>query len=64
MSPADIRARYRFNSAADPRQLADGLLLLIEGAYAISQNLGGRNGPGNAIVWAANALVERATGGG
>jgi AcrR family transcriptional regulator len=44
--------------AHQPKQLADGLLLLVEGAYAISQTLSGRNGPGNAIVWAATALVE------
>ena len=48
--------------APDPKQLADGLLLLVEGAYAISQTLGGRKGPGNAIVWAAEALVEAQTG--
>jgi AcrR family transcriptional regulator len=41
-----------------PRQLADGLLLLVEGAYAISQTLNGAEGPGHAIVWAAEALVE------
>jgi AcrR family transcriptional regulator len=44
--------------APKPKQLADGLLLLVEGAYAISQTLGGRKSPGNAIVWAAKALVE------
>jgi len=41
-----------------PQQLADGLLLLVEGAYAISQTLNGAEGPGHAIVWAAEALVE------
>jgi AcrR family transcriptional regulator len=44
--------------AREPKQLADGLLLLVEGAYAISQTLGGAKGAGNAIVWAAKALVE------
>jgi AcrR family transcriptional regulator len=44
--------------ASQPKQLADGLLLLVEGAYAISQTLGGTKGPGHAIVWAAKALVE------
>jgi AcrR family transcriptional regulator len=44
--------------ARQPKQLANGLLLLIEGAYAISQTLGGREGPGNAILWAAKELVE------
>ncbi len=48
--------------ARQPKQLADGLLLLVEGAYAISQTLGGRKGPGNAIVWAAKALVDAQTG--
>jgi AcrR family transcriptional regulator len=41
-----------------PKQLADGLLLLVEGTYAISQTLGGRKGPGSAILKAAEALVE------
>jgi AcrR family transcriptional regulator len=41
-----------------PRQLADGLMLLVEGAYAISQTLGGPKGPGAAIRSAAKALVE------
>jgi AcrR family transcriptional regulator len=41
-----------------PKQLADGLMLLIEGAYAISQTLGGPKGPGKAIVSAAEALVD------
>jgi AcrR family transcriptional regulator len=48
--------------APQPKQLADGLLLLVEGAYAISQTLGGPKGPGNAIVWAAEALVEMQLG--
>ena len=41
-----------------PKQLADGLMLLVEGAYAISQTLGGRKGPGKEIVSAADALVD------
>lgn len=44
--------------APEPKLLADGLVLLIEGAYAISQTLGGPEGPGQAIIWAAEALVE------
>lgn len=45
-------------NVADPKQLADGLLLLVEGAYAISQTLGGdADGPGHALVWSAEALV-------
>lgn len=41
-----------------PKQLADGLMLLVEGAYAISQTLGGPKGPGKEIVVAAEALVD------
>jgi AcrR family transcriptional regulator len=44
--------------ALDPKQLADGLLLLVEGAYAVSQTLGGAKCPSHAIVWAAEALVD------
>jgi AcrR family transcriptional regulator len=47
--------------AREPKRLADGLLLLVEGAYAISQTLSGAESPGNAIAWAAEALVEGAT---
>jgi AcrR family transcriptional regulator len=43
---------------ARPMQLADGLLLLVEGTYAISQTLGGRKGPAGAILKTAEALVE------
>jgi AcrR family transcriptional regulator len=45
-----------------PKQLADGFLLLVEGAYAISQTLGGgRNGVGHSIVSASEALVDAQT---
>lgn len=44
--------------APHPQRLGDSLLLLVEGAYAISQNLGGADGPGRALVWAAEALVS------
>jgi AcrR family transcriptional regulator len=45
--------------APRPRELANALLLLIEGAYAISQTLGGgRDGVGHSIVWASEALVD------
>jgi len=44
-------------NAAEPAQLADALMLLIEGAYASSQTLGGRRGPAGTLPWAANALV-------
>lgn len=43
--------------APRPKQLADGLLLLVEGAYAISQTLGDRPAPAQSLVWAAQALV-------
>jgi AcrR family transcriptional regulator len=43
----------------EPELLADGFLLLVEGAYAISQTLGGGlDGVGSSIVWAAEMLVE------
>jgi AcrR family transcriptional regulator len=48
--------------APRPKRLADSLLLLVEGAYAISQTLGGRKGPSTAIMWAAKALAEAQTG--
>jgi AcrR family transcriptional regulator len=60
--------RRRFLAMAEalgarrPRELADGLLLLVEGAYAISQTLGGAKGPGTAIVGAAEALVQAQRG--
>ncbi len=42
-----------------PQQLADGLLLLVEGAYAISQTFGGGdNSPGHALAFAADALIS------
>jgi AcrR family transcriptional regulator len=44
--------------ASRPGQLADALFLLIEGAYASSQTLGGRKGPAAALPWAADALIE------
>jgi AcrR family transcriptional regulator len=48
--------------APRPKQLADSFLLLVEGAYAISQTLGGgRNGAGHSVVWASEALVDAQT---
>ena len=44
--------------APKPKLLADCLLLLVEGAYAISQTLGGPKGPGAAISAAAKAMVD------
>jgi AcrR family transcriptional regulator len=41
-----------------PAQLADALFLLIEGAYASSQTLGGRSGPAANLSWVADTLVE------
>jgi len=48
--------------APRPKQLADGLLLLVEGTYAISQTLGGAKGPGTAVAAAAEALVAAHVG--
>jgi AcrR family transcriptional regulator len=44
--------------ASRPAQLADALFLLIEGAYASSQTLGGRNGPAANLPQVANTLIE------
>ena len=44
--------------ASHPGPLADALFLLIEGAYASSQTLGGRNGPAANLLWAAEALID------
>ena len=46
--------------ATHPSKLADGLLLLIEGAYASSQTLGGPKGPAAALVCASDALIKSA----
>jgi AcrR family transcriptional regulator len=43
--------------ARRPSHLADALFLLIEGAYASSQTLGGRNGPAANLAWATDALI-------
>ena len=40
-----------------PKQAADGLMLLVEGAYAVSQTLGGPDGPASEIVGAAEAIL-------
>ena len=47
--------------APKPKLLADSLLLLVEGAYAISQTLGGPKGPGAALMVAAKAIVDGQT---
>jgi AcrR family transcriptional regulator len=44
--------------ARSPTELADGLVLLIEGSYAISQTLGGRASPAHAVARAADALID------
>jgi AcrR family transcriptional regulator len=49
--------------APQPRELANALLLLVEGAYAISQTLGsGTDGVGHSIVWASDVLVDAQLG--
>lgn len=46
-------------TAKAPQQLADALLLLIEGAYALSQTFGtGKDSPGTSLAAAAEALVR------
>jgi AcrR family transcriptional regulator len=47
--------------APKPKLLADGLLLLVEGAYTASQTLGGPKGPAGALTAAAKAMVEGQT---
>ena len=42
----------------DAARLADALFLVIEGAYASSQTLGGRKGPAAAASWAANQMID------
>jgi AcrR family transcriptional regulator len=44
--------------ARHPDQLADALFLLVEGAYASSQTLGGRSGPAANLLWATKAIIE------
>jgi len=43
--------------ASQPARLADALFLLIEGAYAGSQTLGGPDGPAAALPHASDALI-------
>jgi AcrR family transcriptional regulator len=43
---------------ADAARLADAFMLLIDGAYASSQTLGGPKGPAAVVPWAASALIE------
>ncbi len=44
--------------APQPQHLADSFLLLVEGAYGISQTLGGGpEGVGRSVVWAGEMLV-------
>jgi AcrR family transcriptional regulator len=63
---ADLRKRLRdlarAMDARKPKKLADGLLLLIEGAYITSQ-LFGPDGPAGAARAAAEALIEAHTRG-
>jgi AcrR family transcriptional regulator len=58
-----LRERFRRIAEAldapEPQRLADSFLLLMEGAYGISQTLGGGpDGAGHSIVWAGEMLVE------
>jgi len=58
-----LRRRLRQMTAAmgarQPRLLADGLALLLEGAYASCQ-LFGRDGPARAVARTADQLIEAA----
>ncbi len=54
---ARLRALVRAMGAKRPDVLADGLLLLIEGAYASGQ-LFGPNGPARVLVETADALID------
>lgn len=58
-----LRERFRRLAEAlrvpEPKRLADGLLLLFEGAYGLSQTLGGgADSAVHQIVWASEMLVE------
>ena len=46
--------------ATDPEALADGLVLVIEGAIA-SHHVFGRQGPAHAMLATCDALIEAAT---
>jgi hypothetical protein len=46
----------------DAARLADAIFLIIDGAYASSQTVGGRNGPARSAAWAANALIDSQLG--
>lgn len=62
-----LRERFLWLAEAlrvpEPKRLADSFLLLVEGAYGLSQTLGGGpDGPGHSIVWASEMLVEAQLG--
>ena len=52
-----LTALAKAMGASRPAQLADALFLLIEGAYAGSQTLGGPDGPAAVLPRAADALI-------
>ena len=54
---ARLQGMARDMGARDPEELGDGLLLLIEGAYATSQ-LFGPDGPALHVVEAAERLID------
>jgi AcrR family transcriptional regulator len=53
-----LAASTKAMGARHPDRLADTLFLLVEGAYASSQTLGGRKGPAANLLWAAKALID------
>jgi AcrR family transcriptional regulator len=53
-----LSAIARALGAPEPMRTADHLMLLVEGAYASSQTLGGPQGPAKEILSAAEALLQ------
>ncbi len=47
-------------SSPRPKQAVDGLMLLVGGVYAMSQTLGGLDGPAGEIVGATEAILTGA----
>lgn len=57
-----LAAMAKAMGAAEPAVLADGILLLLEGAYASGQ-LFGPDGPARSVAVAADRLIEASLGG-
>lgn len=52
-----VQSQTRRLTVEDPEELADGIVLLIEGAFS-TQDVFGPNGPANALVRLADRLVD------